>query len=404
MRIAIYHNLPSGGASRTVYETVRRLAQRHQLDLFCPSTADRAFCDISPYVGETMVLGFNQGRLYQRPLGRFNSLVRLVDLWRLEAIGRRAARVIDERQYDIVLVHPCIVTEAPSILRFLNTPNIYYCQEPLRFIHDSVIPRPYLQESWYRRALDRVDPMRKAYRSILRRIDYQNARSANLVLTSSLFVRERIKQIYQLDAQVNRLGVDSNKFKPLNLPKDYEVISVGVLAPIKGFDFVIRSVATIPLRQRPILTIASYAEVPGERNYLQRLAKQEAVQVEFLAITAEAMSEFYNRAAILTCAPVGEPLGLVALESQACGTPVVGVAEGGVRETIVHKRTGLLTERDTAAFGRAISSLLADQAVREEYGRQGRVQVQENWNWDFSVAELEQMLIKLIEQKCTIVV
>src|SRR3990172_3287570 len=107
MRIAVYHNLPSGGANRRVFETVRRLSRHHEVDLFCPATADREFCDIGPYVGESITFPYRTSRLFQSPFGRLNQAVRLTDLLRMEIVARRAAAAIDSGSYDVVLTHPC---------------------------------------------------------------------------------------------------------------------------------------------------------------------------------------------------------------------------------------------------------------------------------------------------------
>ena len=76
----------------------------------------------------------------------------------------------------------------------------------------------------------------------------------------------------------------------------------------------------------------------------------------------------------------------------ACGTPVVGVAEGGVRETIVHGSTGLLTRRDPFEFGLAISTLLDNPEQSQKYGLQGRDYVVENWNWERAISTLTKYL------------
>jgi len=76
----------------------------------------------------------------------------------------------------------------------------------------------------------------------------------------------------------------------------------------------------------------------------------------------------------------------------ACGTPVVGVREGGVRETVVHGETGLLVERDPRLFADAVSSLLRDPERRDDMGRQGVEYVKREWSWERSVATLERRL------------
>ena len=56
--------------------------------------------------------------------------------------------------------------------------------------------------------------------------------------------------------------------------------------------------------------------------------------------------DLYNSAKAVVYAPMMEPFGLVAIEAMACGTPVVGVKEGGLRESIIDGHNGLLIDRD----------------------------------------------------------
>jgi glycosyltransferase involved in cell wall biosynthesis len=88
-----------------------------------------------------------------------------------------------------------------------------------------------------------------------------------------------------------------------------------------------------------------------------------------------------------------EPFGLVPLEAMSCGTPVVGVREGGVQESIIHERTGLLVERDPKKFSNAVQHLLSNPDLIAEYGRNGREHVLKNWTWDRSVDRLEDHLV-----------
>lgn len=97
----------------------------------------------------------------------------------------------------------------------------------------------------------------------------------------------------------------------------------------------------------------------------------------------------YNEATLTLYAPVREPFGLVALESMACGTPVVAVREGGTQKTMRHEETGLLVERDAAQFAAAVRRLLGDAALRAAYGRCGRDHTVQNWNWDKAAMTVE---------------
>jgi len=87
----------------------------------------------------------------------------------------------------------------------------------------------------------------------------------------------------------------------------------------------------------------------------------------------------------------------VPIESMACGTPVVGVREGGVRETVIHNETGILTERDPHRFAEEIKSLLRDSTRREQLGLHGRAHVEEFWQWDRSMLDLERHLASAVQ-------
>ncbi|HEX5414459.1 MAG TPA: glycosyltransferase, partial [Chloroflexota bacterium] len=325
-----------------------------------------------------------------------NSIVRMVDLGRLELLQRRVARLIDDRGYDVVLVHPCQISQAPSLLYHLRTPSVYYCQEPPRGLYEPLIPRPYHRNSGYRRLANQLDGLNSAYRFAVRRCDWRNTRAAGLVLTNSRYTRAAVRRIYATNARVHQLGVDTAMFRPLRAVREPFVLSVGALKPEKGFDFLIASLASLPPSERLPLALVSNFEVPGERQYLQQLASDGGVEVTFnVGIADTGLIRLYNAAQLLTYAPVREPLGLAPLESLACETPVVGIDEGGVRETVIHRQTGVLAGRDPFTFGEAMRLLLQDAERQAEYGRQGRVRVQTEWNWDISTDQLESALVEV---------
>jgi glycosyltransferase involved in cell wall biosynthesis len=393
LRIAVYHNLHSGGAKRTLFEQSRRLSQRHHLDVFSPGSADHDFCDLRPYVQHSQIYAFRPGPLFPSPFGRLNQGVRLLDLVRLRRLARRIAADIDTGGYDMVLVHPCQYTQSPLVLQFLRTSTVYYCHEPLRRLYEVPLPRPYQRHSGVCQALDVVDPLLRTYRMALRRADRTSLQSADLVLVNSRFTRENVCRIYGVDAKVCPHGIDLDTFRPLGLPRDGTILSVGALTANKGFDFIIEGLARVPEEQRPPLVIISNYADPREQTYLEGLRKALGVRVVFrTGVTDGELVEAYNRAVLFVYAPVREPLGLVPLEAMACGTPVIGVREGGVLETVRHGETGLLVERNPEALAFALQSLLGDRARARRLAERGRKYVCERWGWSRAVHVLEQHL------------
>ncbi|MFO7539711.1 MAG: glycosyltransferase family 4 protein [Chloroflexota bacterium] len=392
MRIALFHNLPSGGAKRTLYEQARRLAARHEIDVYTLSSADHAFADLRPFTSQHHSIPFAPLPLLRSPWGRVNQAFRLADLYRLRRPLRQIARQIETGGYDLLFVHPCRLEAASTLLHYVHgrLPTIYYCQEPLRRFYESDPPRPYDDDNFpRRRLLNRVDPLPPLYRSLLKGIDRRNVRRAGLVLVNSTFMQTAVRRIYQVEAEVSYHGVDVEWFRPLARPKKRMILSVGSLTPLKGFDFLIEAVGHMPPAERPPLVIASNFQNPPEREYLTQLAADLDVDLELRgSVSDEQLVQLYNETAVTAYTPIREPFGLVPLEAMACGSPVVAVREGGVQESVLHEETGLLVERDPLRFAQALRQILADESTAARYGENGRRHVTQHWTWDRAVETL----------------
>lgn len=400
MRIAIFHNLPSGGAKRTLQESVKRLRVSHKFDVYTLSAAEHEFADLRPYVDQHFVFDFHPLPLFSSPFGRLNQGFRLLDLLRIGRVARRIARRIEAGDYDLVLVHPCQVEKASTVLRALQeSPAIYYCQEPLRLLYESMPERPYERTgSRLRALLDRIDPLPALYYGALKRVDRRNTRSASRVLVNSQFMQDSVQRIYGVDARVSYHGVDTEHFRPLATDRQPFVLSVGSLTPLKGFDFLLEAVAHIPKKERPPLVVASNFSNPPEKLFLQRLAEQLDVDLRLLGnVDDHRLVELYNQARAVVYAPVREPFGLVALEAMACATPVIAVQEGGTQETVRDGESGLLVPRDPQLFAQAISTLMADPALADRYGSNGRDYVLRQWTWDRAAERLESNLLDVAQ-------
>ncbi len=401
MRIAVYHNLPSGGGKRAAQEMVKRLAKRHTLDVYALSTAEHDFCDLRPYCNEHRVFPFQPLPGFKSPFGRFNQGIRSIDLLRLMQTQQVIAKKIDSGTYDVVFVHNCQYTQSPAVLRYLHTPSVYYCQEPPRQMYEAPPPRPYYTFSKWQRTGNMVDPLPHIYRGLLRKTDRTNVRAATCVLVNSAFSRETLYRVYGILASVCNLGVDADRFRPLNLSEENFVVSIGAMQAKKGFDLLILSLALVSADQRPLLVIVSNDAEPREKDFLAQLAQQQGVAVEFRTRISDdnELVSLYNRAVLTVYTPLMEPFGLVAIESMACGTPVVGVNEGGLRESVVNNETGVLLDRDPGSIAAAITQLLSDEQRRRQYGCCGRERVMQHWQWDSSIERLDYYLKRAAAMK-----
>jgi len=103
-----------------------------------------------------------------------------------------------------------------------------------------------------------------------------------------------------------------------------------------------------------------------------------------------------NRAIMMLYAPRLEPFELAPLEGNACGLPVIAVAEGEIRETIVDGVNGLLVDPDPEAMASTIRHLLDDDHHARALGEAGVRFVNERWSLDAAERCLEEHLEELV--------
>lgn len=384
MRIAFFHNLPSGGAKRAAFEFIKNLAKEHEIDLYIYDKKAEDFLDIRPLVKNTILVdgGETSGA---------KGIGRLFSINRVRVASQKTARLINDGNYDLALVMQCKVSNSPFVLRYLRIPSLYFCHEPSAKI---------LEPHYRGQAQDgRLARLKKLILQWGISIDRANAINATLICTSSLYARENIYRNYGVYPRLNYLGVDAQFFRPLDLPREPSILCVGALNSAKGQDFAIRSVGT--LSQRPsIKFIFNFAYgLPDYKAHLLQLAEKLGVSVSFECLVDDAaLVNAYNRATLTVFPSLLEPLGLVPLESMACGTPVIGIAEAGVRETVLHNETGLLTERDPLEFGQAIEQLMKDKRLWTNMSVGGRQRVLDRWTWEQATQQLEKNMKKTLNR------
>lgn len=404
MTIAVFHDLPSGGAKRALHELCRELArQGHTLDLFIPETADEAFLPLDAFIRTKVVFSVTGVRRASpgQP-ARWTPIA-----WMFA--GRchpTIAAVINRGNYDVAFVHGGRYPQVPSLLRHLTIPSVLYCQEPNRILYEAPI-RDTEQSgggaspSGLRDRLRRSERVRDLVLPIIhrKRMERVNITHATMVLANSYFSHESILRAFGVDATVRYLGVDADRFRPLGLSREPVVLAVGAVHPAKGLRFLIASVARIEARMRPKVIVIADREKPGEREVLARMAAEGGVNVTIRTVDDEELIRSYNRASVVAYVPYLEPFGFVPLEAMACGTPVVGVREGGVRETVVDGETGLLIDRDPQACAEAVVRLLTDAPLRERMGTEARRVVEDRWTWAQAGARVAESLRRVARER-----
>lgn len=232
---------------------------------------------------------------------------------------------------------PCIKTTDVVIYSGVYAPlavkcqergrRIYYCHTPPRFAFDRksqyLNKLPVATRSLFSVAIDYYC---QAYKNAVHEMD--------VVLTNSDYVRKRLVEQLGIDAHVVYPPVDINAFRWQSQGDYY--LSLGRLEPNKRVDLVVKAFMKMPDKK---LIVASGG---SQFESLCKLARgaQNIIFVgwsrdeQLIGLIANAIACIYI--------PLEEDFGMSAIEAMAAGKPVIGVAEGGMVETILNGQTGIL--------------------------------------------------------------
>lgn len=389
MRIAVYHNQPSGGARRALSGFGRELARRHVVDVFTLTTADQELIRDEDWASSVTRFDFKPRRAVR--MGLFlNDLLLNQSLEDLERINALIACRIDASDYDVVLVDVCRFTYAPALLAHVRTPALYYCHHgPWRM--DDVPTGP--ARSAYEEARRIVHaPFENKRAERIRSTDRGLVRQARAVLVNSRYTAERVWREYEVEAELCPPGVDV-PHHPSDPPDTGHVLTVGTLEPHKGHELVVHAIALLPRERRPHLHIVANDGSPAYRRRIESLAATLGVRLSIGFRVSEAnLDAEYASARLFVYGARREPLGLAPLEAMAHGVPVVGFYEGGVPETVLDGKTGFLTRADPGALAARVEQLLSEPILRQSMGAAARREVAERWAWPARAAHMEELL------------
>jgi glycosyltransferase involved in cell wall biosynthesis len=245
-------------------------------------------------------------------------------------------------EYDMVLsVSHCAVK---SVVARGRTRHLCYCLTPMRYAWDQF--GAYFGAERVGRAKERLLRPVLAW---LARWDAATAGRADHYVAISEYVARRIARYYSRQAQVLYPPVDTNFFCPDGSVSSRSALVVSALVPYKRIDVAIAACARarVPLR------------IVGDGPELNRLKRLAGPDVEFLGRLSDLDVRRLYRSAGVVLLPGIEDFGIVPVEAQACGRPVVALAAGGARETIVDGETGILVPEATPeAYGDAVRRAL----------------------------------------------
>ena len=261
-----------------------------------------------------------------------------------------AIEQFDLDPYDLVLsVSHCA---AKAVVTNGRARHISYCNAPMRYAWDQF-------DAYF--GPDRVGAFasRWIYRPMLTRLGRWDAATASRVdrfIANSRNVAERIRRYYSRDATVVYPPVNTDFYQPDTRPAGSHFLIVSALVPYKRIDVAIAAC------RRAGATLRIIGEGPDR----DRLQQQANGHVEFLGrATDETIRDEY-RNALAVLLPGEEDFGIVPLEAQACGRPVVALGRGGALETVIDGQTGVFFNEPTAESMAAALEAVARMPIDTE--------------------------------------
>ena len=243
-----------------------------------------------------------------------------------------AIEQLDVSAYDIVVSSSHAV--AKGVITGPSQLHLSYVYTPMRYAWD-------LQHEYLRAAGLERGPLSWAARLVLHRLRQWDVRSANGVdvfVADSAHVARRIQKAYRRDAEVLYPPVDVSAF-PMRASKEDFYLTVSRLESYKRVDLLVEAFSRMPERRLVVI---------GDGPEMRRLRSRPLPNVEVLGrLPTPAVRDYLQRARAFLFAGI-EDFGIVMVEAQACGTPVIAFGSGGAAE-IVQSDTGVLFPEQTVA-------------------------------------------------------
>ena len=242
-----------------------------------------------------------------------------------------AVEQFDLADYDVILSSNHAV--AKGVLTRNDQLHISYVHTPIRYAWD--LHHQYLREAkltWGLRSL-----IARLTLHYLRLWDRASADRVDVFVANSRYVAARIEKTYRRDAHVIYPPVDVDRFTFQERKEDF-YLAASRLVPYKRVDVIVEAFRLMPSRKLVVI---------GDGPQLSRLKKRATANIELLGYQDGATLQAHMASARAFVFAADEDFGIMPVEAQACGTPVIALGRGGAKETVIAGQTGCFFESQT---------------------------------------------------------
>jgi glycosyltransferase involved in cell wall biosynthesis len=244
-----------------------------------------------------------------------------------------AIEQLDVSAYDLVISSSHAV--AKGVITHAGQVHICYCHSPIRYAWD--LYHQYLRESGLAKGLKGF--IAKSMLHYIRMWDYTTANRPDAFVANSAYIARRIKKVYNREAAVIYPPVDVESFSLVAAKEDF-YLTASRLVPYKKVDLIVETFAKQP--DKKLIVIGDGPDF----NKIKAKATNNIVLMGYQSF--EVLKNYMQRAKAFVFA-AEEDFGIIPVEAQACGTPVIAFGKGGACETVVHGSTGVLYQEQSIA-------------------------------------------------------
>jgi len=286
-----------------------------------------------------------------------------------------AIEQFDLSEYDLILSSSHAV--AKGVLTHSNQLHISYVHTPIRYAWD--LYHQYLKESKLDKGLKSI--LAKYFLHKIRIWDISSINRVDHYIANSDYIAKRIKKIYGKNAIVIYPPVDVDQFE-LEKNKDNFYLTASRLVPYKKIDLIVEAFSKT---NKKLVVIGSGPD-------MDKIKSKASKNIEILGYQPDKILKEYMQKAKAFVFAAEEDFGIIPVEAQACGTPVICFGKGGAKETVIDGKTGVYFEEQTVE-----SLLKAVDYFEQNIGQFDPFVIREN-SLKFSRDRFEQEIKTTIEK------
>jgi glycosyltransferase involved in cell wall biosynthesis len=405
MKIAIWHNLPSGGGSRALSYHINGLhARNHEIEIWSNSPDADGFMKLPKGIKVHQIPFIRAEKITLKDKIRSIFFEKDQNMLNMEAHCKQCADEINAGKFDILFANSCFYYAVPFIGKYVKIPKILYLGEPFRFFYESLprlvweAPRgaagQLLRRSYWIPFFKDLYNERK--NRVQMREERQNFEAFDKVFVNSVYSEESCMKAYGSPAEVCYLGIDSSLFKENNIVSSDYIIGLGNFYINKNPKLAIEALAEMQQKKPKLLWVANMVDKAYSEE-MTKLAQQLNVDFEIKTLVSDAeLVNLLSNALCMIYTSQLEPFGFAPLEANACGTPVIALQEGGVKETIIHGKNGFLSNRNPKNIAKNLDFLVQNENLRAEMGSFAAEYVRTEWTLEKCTNNIENALLSVL--------